>query len=330
MKRLLLPIMAALSILPVFGVNKLKNIDPSSVVFCWDIHDTLLEKDNGKRFKMAAKTAWHMLRSRTARNLYKDYYDENGFCAGEAVEHKYHQLAQEYLEDAQFVRAHGHKKLAERFIEKEQAVLKDAQKQTNPADKNKYTKKAQWYHKRAKEARHGKNKELAKKYREKAARLIKLAHLFHNSELSYNNKDGVLELLNALKARGYTQHYVASNIGENHYDHLKPKFPEIFNDNMVQDGLTVNAWESPILKKPDHMYFRRLQKKFNPNKDKVLVFVDDKQENVDAANKCGIIGILTKDVKYLVEQFNAEGLDLTYGKRKICENGKKHTVIQIA
>ncbi len=330
MKRLLLPIMAALLILPIFGENQLKNVDPSKVICLLDIHGTVVEKDSGKRFKMGLKTAWHMLRSRTARNIYQDYYHENGFCAGEAVERKYHELAQEYLEDAQFVLAYGHNKLAARLTEKEQIALNEAAKQINQKSKNKYEKKAKWYHKRAKKARKGKNKELAKKYHKKAARLIKLAHLFHNFELSYNKMDGILELLNALKSRGYTQHYVASNIGVNHYEIMKKKFPEIFNDNMLQDGLVVNPCETPILKKPDHLYFKKAQMMFNPGRDKVLVFIDDKQENVDAANNCGMIGILTKDVKYLVNQLNIEGLDLTYGKRKVCKNGKRHTAIQIA
>jgi len=272
MKRFLLPIVAALSILPIFGVNQLKNTNKDNVIVLWDIHGTVVEKDSGKRFKMGIKTGWHMLRSRTARNTYKEFYDKNGFCAGEAVEHQYHELAQEYMHKAEQVLKNGDKKHA-------------------------------------------------KKYRKKAARFAKLAHLFHTFELSYYKMDGIVELLEALKAHGYTQHYVASNIGKKHYEILKKKFPEIFNDTMIQDGLVVDPWEEPILKKPDHMYFRVLQKMFNPNKNNILVFIDDKQENVDAANKCGIIGILTKDVKYLVKQLNAEGLELVYGKRKACKSG---------
>ena len=103
MKRLLLPLIAAFSILPIFGINQLKNIEASKVIFCWDIHDTLLDQDKGKRIKMVFKTIWHFMRSRTARHICTDHLEHKGKCGGECIEYSYRQLAQEYCDDAQLV-----------------------------------------------------------------------------------------------------------------------------------------------------------------------------------------------------------------------------------
>jgi len=283
MKRLLLPIVAALSLVaaPLFGVNKLKNIPSDKVVCLFDIHDTVVEKETGKRIKMGIKTAWHMIRSREARTIINTHLDTNGHCAGELIEQKLQERARYYLDLASQALKSGHTKQA-------------------------------------------------KAYRHKAKRFMKLAHLFHNFELSYRNKDGVVSLLEALKQRGYNQFYVASNIGSKHYEHIKRKFPELFNDHMIKDGLTVDTTEVPLLKKPDHAYFKKLQKMYNSNGDKTLVFIDDKEQNVEAARRCGMIGIRIKSVKQCVEALNEEGLNLTYHKCKSHSHGSKHSRIHVS
>jgi len=233
---------------------------PDQVVFCWDIHDTLLQKEKGERFKMGIKTMWHMIRSKEARTIFNTFYGKHGACAGEYIEHEYHTCAQKYL------------------MQKNEALQQG-------------------------------RKKLAKKYGKKASRFLKLADLFHNFELRYKSKNGVMQMLDTLKAHGYTQHYVASNIGTKHYQLIKKKFPLLFNDTMVQDGLVVDAWEAPICKKPMHTYFTRLHTMFNPNNDKILVFIDDKLENVKAAQGCNMIGIHMKSIKQLTQELEKIGIE---------------------
>lgn len=323
-----MPVLAFFSLSDSLATNQLKHIKPESVIFCWDIHGTLLSRDRG-HISMVLKTMWHLLRSKTARHICHNHLNQKGHCGGECLEHQYRQLANEYIADADFVLVHGHKALAQRLLEKAHNAFVESQKQINTPMKKQYENKAHWYQKRATQALKGKDKNLAKKYHHKAKRCLKLAHLFHNFELNYKNKKGVPELLQALKYRGYRHHYVASNIGIKHYQFIKEKFPAIFNDNMVKDGLTVNAWQEPIVKKPSYAYFNKLQAMYNPNNDKVLVFIDDLQKNVDAANQCGLIGIRTKDVHYLVKQLNKEGLNLTYNKQNIHSNGQNTKKISI-
>lgn len=177
----------------------------------------------------------------------------------------------------------------------------------------------------------GKKRE-ANKHQRTANKIRKIAAIFHNFELAYKHKTGMVELLGALKNHGYTEHYVASNIGIRNYPEMKQKFPEIFNEDMVRDGLTVNAWEEPALKKPDHMYFKKLQKMFNPDGDKTMIFVDDVDKNIEAARSCGFIGIKIKNAKQMVKDLNTMGFDLNYqqSKHKQCVNGKMQRVVTIA
>lgn len=202
---------------------------------------------------------------------------------------------------------------------------------------NEYTealllKRAEEYEQKAHSALLQGKKRDAKKHQITAKKIRKIAAIFHNFELTYKPKKGMVELLRALKNHGFTAHRVASNIGSNNYQELKPMHPELFNDDMVRDGLTVNAWEEPVLKKPDYMFFKKLQQMFNPEGDKTMIFIDDLDKNVEAARACGFTAIKIKNAEQLVNDLNKIGFNLKYtrSKHKQYVNGKMKHVVTIA
>jgi 2-haloacid dehalogenase len=125
-------------------------------------------------------------------------------------------------------------------------------------------------------------------------RLADFALNMANSQVMIN---GMEDLILDLSARGYTM-YVASNIGSEVYEHLKNKFPHIFNDNVIKDGKTVDFKSKNPVEKPHAQFFIELNDLRNKNKPHAI-FIDDKQENVDAANANGFIGVLFKNAQQL-------------------------------
>ncbi|MEX0849284.1 MAG: HAD hydrolase-like protein [Candidatus Dependentiae bacterium] len=128
-------------------------------------------------------------------------------------------------------------------------------------------------------------------------RLADFALNMANSQVMINGmEDLILDLAN----QGYTMH-VASNIGSEVYEHLKNKFPHIFNENVIKDGKTVDFKSENPVEKPHAQFFIELSSLRNKNKQHAL-FIDDKQENVDAANANGFIGILFKNAQQLKQE----------------------------
>jgi FMN phosphatase YigB (HAD superfamily) len=112
-----------------------------------------------------------------------------------------------------------------------------------------------------------------------------------------------IEVYSKLCAQGVRIH-TATNIGSLFFQDLKIDFPDIFNEQFVQDGLTVDYAATDIIAKPDIRYFNMLQEKINPLADHIIIFVDDKLENVEAANKAGLIGIHFKNAQQLKEELD--------------------------
>lgn len=135
--------------------------------------------------------------------------------------------------------------------------------------------------------------------KEEDPRLADLVLKMANSQVLI---DGMEDLILKLADQGYTM-YVASNIGSQVFEHLKTKYPHIFNDTVIKDGKTVDFKSENPVEKPDAQFFIELSSLRDEQKPHAI-FIDDKQENVDAANANGFIGILFKDAAQLAQDLS--------------------------
>jgi len=109
---------------------------------------------------------------------------------------------------------------------------------------------------------------------------------------------GMVPLIQKLHARGYTLH-IASNLGEAVYETFKTLYPELFCYFSV---IQIAYWDGPrIIKKPNPTFFKQYLEKNNLDPATIL-FIDDKQYNIDAAAQLGIKGIQFRDAKQLVKE----------------------------
>lgn len=111
-------------------------------------------------------------------------------------------------------------------------------------------------------------------------------------------KKDTVQLYQRLHAHGFNI-YCATNIGSIFFQDLQQKFPQIFNNNFVKHGMTVDYSASDIIAKPDPRYFEQLKAKLNPNGDKRIIFIDNTLGHVIEARKAGLIGIHFHNVEQL-------------------------------
>jgi HAD superfamily hydrolase (TIGR01509 family) len=109
---------------------------------------------------------------------------------------------------------------------------------------------------------------------------------------------GIIPLVQKMHARGYVLH-VASNLGNAVYENFKTLYPELFR---YFDVVHIAYWDGPrIIKKPNPTFFKAYLDKNNLDPSTIL-FIDDKQYNIDAAATLGIQGIHFKNVKQLITE----------------------------
>jgi len=118
---------------------------------------------------------------------------------------------------------------------------------------------------------------------------------------------GIEELLQELKHLGYTQR-IATNMGPNDYKNLAKKYPTLFNN--LTGGLTVDFNEKPIIRKPSLDYFNRYYERYNPDHKKTIIFIDDNELNVKAAQETGMIALVFKNIKQLRTDLKKLGLPI--------------------
>lgn len=108
---------------------------------------------------------------------------------------------------------------------------------------------------------------------------------------------GAIELLTELKNKGYKL-YILSNGERSSLELSQKKFPEIFNQF---DGSMV-ASDEKILKPNPQSFYKFLEKfKIQPSQ---AVFIDDTQENIQAAQKLGIASIFFTSESELKDQLH--------------------------
>ena len=113
---------------------------------------------------------------------------------------------------------------------------------------------------------------------------------YHNLPLI----DGVEDLIKKLKDDGFKL-YILSNISQDFIDD-KDRF-EIFK---YFDGCVFSAEMKMV--KPDRKIYEHLLKTFNLKAEE-CVFLDDKEENIESAKKCGIDGFVFKSNPKEAEEY---------------------------
>lgn len=124
----------------------------------------------------------------------------------------------------------------------------------------------------------------------------------------------MIPILKELKAQGYTLH-VASNIGKTVYEELKiilqerdENIFELFDkDARGNEGKVVDYAHSQA-SKPSDQYFLEYIADYNPDLNKLIIFIDDKKKNIRAAIKHGMIGIHFFNAKRLKKDLQILGL----------------------
>lgn len=119
--------------------------------------------------------------------------------------------------------------------------------------------------------------------------------------------NGTIAIINELKDKGY-QVDMASDIGTSflHYLETQKKFTDIlslFNNKKSVDYInTANPAH-----KPNKQFFIEYQNAYNPARMNII-FIDDKQKNVDASETIGMIGIQFQNPEQLRNELVKRGI----------------------
>ena len=133
-----------------------------------------------------------------------------------------------------------------------------------------------------------------------------LAHMAQETANAYRPRKGMPLLVHEMKLLGHTQRF-ASNIGDLFLPNLNTRFKtkyKIFMLDMIDQGKVVdysqygkNPLPKPLPKhlasqpKPHPIFFQEFIDAWNGKLDSLMIFVDDKLENIKAAVSKGFIGI---------------------------------------
>jgi FMN phosphatase YigB (HAD superfamily) len=104
----------------------------------------------------------------------------------------------------------------------------------------------------------------------------------------YTPIDDTVNIIKELDRNGYHQH-VCSNIGRTIYNHFHAIYPKIFK-YFTHVTLVEPVHNKPLIKKPNHQFFINYLKTNNLSAQDII-FIDDKQHNIDAAQQVGMTAI---------------------------------------
>lgn len=113
---------------------------------------------------------------------------------------------------------------------------------------------------------------------------------------SYNPISQTVTVMNELSSLNY-KHHLGSNIGKTVYESCKSKFSSVFNQFQTYH-IPFKNYNNEVIKKPDIRFFTSFLDKHNLKPENVI-FIDDKQLNISAAQKVGIHTIHFKNAKEL-------------------------------
>lgn len=116
--------------------------------------------------------------------------------------------------------------------------------------------------------------------------------------------NGMKEILQEIHQHGYVSR-AASNISAEEFTILAARHPEIFC--YLQPGVITHHRDTTIIKKPDPRFFEQYYQLYRNDNTKVI-FIDDRPDNVQVANKAGMIGILFSSPAQLRQDLEAIGI----------------------
>ncbi len=116
-----------------------------------------------------------------------------------------------------------------------------------------------------------------------------LVYMLHHWEFLMKENPDINQYMKELKEKGYHL-YVLSNISKDSADYLK-KTQSFFS---LIDG-SILSYEYKIIK-PDIRIYKKLFETYQLEPS-TCIFLDDRKENIDMANKLGMKGIVYHDLK---------------------------------
>lgn len=133
-----------------------------------------------------------------------------------------------------------------------------------------------------------------------------LANMAQEAANAYRPRIGMATIVHQLKLLGYTQRF-ASNIGDTFLESLNIKFKSKYKNyvlDMIEPGKVADCSQfgsAPLTKplpkhlatqpKPHATFFQEFIDAWNPKRENLMIFIDDKLENVKAAVTQGFVGI---------------------------------------
>ncbi len=149
----------------------------------------------------------------------------------------------------------------------------------------------------------------------------KLAKALKEVCIQKSLKKDTIKELKKLRDAGF-EIWCATNLGDTFFAELKRKYPEIFNNNFIKHGMTVDYTAKEIIQKPDPRYFERLKKRINPQGTKTLLFIDDKPENTQAARKAGLKTITFRRAGQMKQALHQFGICLCNDRYQRADTNK--------
>ena len=141
-----------------------------------------------------------------------------------------------------------------------------------------------------------------------------LADFFTNIVNTQEVDPAMLQLIIDLKKAGYTLH-VASNIAKPTFIKLKQQLEDLHTNIFAYfdkdahgiEGKTIDFTLSNA-EKPDPDYYAQYLTEYDPKKNKLIVFVDDKFVNIIPATEQGFVGIHFKNAQQLRNDLGTLGI----------------------